>query len=129
MPGAYWCSYTSPADVAQDAATCLWWAEAGDREPLWDFLRRMARHAGSEESTGEPWFGYASEGEMGEDATKALSFGLDGDMSFALYFLGGFAEEVPAGFEVEDFIRDSARELGYWDELPEYLTDGYEEES
>lgn len=127
MPGLHWCDYTSPADVAKDAAACLWWWEQGDREPMRDFFVRMARYAGSTASEGEPWFDFPDEGAMGDVAAEVLGEAENGDNYEAFDWLTKFASLVPAGFDLNVFLRQSARENGYWDDLPEDVTCGHDE--
>lgn len=125
MPGRSWCDYTSPEDIAKDAAACLWWWEQGDREPMRDFFRRMARYAGSTASEGEPWFRFPDEGSMGDVASEVMGSLDGGDTSEALDWLSRFARGVPAGFDLHAFLRQSARENGYWGDLPDGVVEGH----
>jgi len=128
MPGIHWCDYTTPEDISKDAAACLWWwAEMGDREPMRDFVSRMSRYAGSEASEGERWFNCPSEGTMGDMAAEAMAGLEDGKTDDAFDLLSGFATKVPAGFDLNAFLRQSARLRDYWGELPEDVIDGHSE--
>lgn len=128
MPGTQWCDYTVPDDIAKDAAACLWWWESGDREPMRDFVQRMAEYAGSTASEGERWFNFPSEGVMGDVAVEALEGLENGDTDDAFDLLYGFAKQVPAGFDLNAFLRQSGRDCDYWDDLPEEVIDGHAKE-